>query len=601
MISTRRRDTSQGRSRFGWGRTWNPALPAARHSSVGEWQWRETHIVQTADFIAATPQHSDISAFSTGLPVAERIETWTAGDAASLAIGWFDTEKFQEWIQSLRESESETRLSFGKTPLSEQEDFIRRLAAALQPPLSALYAPNGVLNWPAPLLDYQREGVTALLSHRELLLADDMGLGKSIQAIAALRILWFREAIQTALLVCPASLLAQWRREFAKWAPELKVITLAGSPAERGSLWQIPAHIRLISYETLRADVLDVADSPALRLTWGVVALDEASRIKNRESAIALACKRLPRVRRWALTGTPLENSVDDIRSLLEFLQGDPSRPYRASTGGTLAEQLRRVQLRRRKADVLTELPPKQVIEIELELGPAQRAAYDRAEKEGLYQLRAAGTSLTITHVLELIVRLKQLCNIDPASGESAKLIDIAQRLRTLAEEGHRALVFSQFTDATFGIERAARSLSEFHPLLYTGTMSLSQKSAAIDTFLTDPRRKVLLLSLRSGGVGLNLQAASYVFHLDRWWNPAIEEQADSRAHRMGQTYPVTVFRYTCADTIEARIDEKLREKRKLFSELVDDISLDLSTTLSEAEIFSLFGMSPSRSVHRTP
>ncbi|HLK57677.1 MAG TPA: C-terminal helicase domain-containing protein, partial [Chthonomonadaceae bacterium] len=128
-------------------------------------------------------------------------------------------------------------------------------------------------------------------------------------------------------------------------------------------------------------------------------------------------------------------------------------------------------------------------------------------------------------------------------------------------------------------------------PLQYTGSLSSPQKADVVKRFMEDPRHKALLLSLRAGGVGLNLQAASYVFHLDRWWNPAIEEQADSRAHRMGQPYPVTVYRYTCAGTIEERIDRTLQAKRQLFDDLVDDVSLDLRATLTEAELFGLFGL----------
>jgi hypothetical protein len=197
--------------------------------------------------------------------------------------------------------------------------------------------------------------------------------------------------------------------------------------------------------------------------------------------------------------------------------------------------------------------------------------------------------------VLELISRLKQICNYDPASGESAKLADIAQRLATLVAEGHRALVFSQFTDDNYGVGRATTALKEFHPLSFTGSLSPGQRVSVVDRFLRDTRHKALILSLRAGGVGLNLQAASYVFHLDRWWNPAIEEQADSRAHRMGQPYPVTVFRYICAGTIEERIDAKLREKRRLFQDIVDDVSLDLGTALSEEELFGLFGLAAPR------
>lgn len=418
----------------------------------------------------------------------------------------------------------------------------------------------------------------------------------TIQAIAALRILYFRRAVESALLVCPASLMTQWQRELARWAPELRVVSLAGKPAERGSLWQIPAHVRLVSYETLRADVMDLRDSPVLRGKWGVVILDEASRIKNRGSGIAIACRRIPRERRWALTGTPLENRIDDLISLLEFLTGEPNRPARVpQTPAALRAKLQHLQLRRKKAEVLTDLPPKQVNERILDLSPAQRAAYDLAEREGIVRLTESGASVTVTHVLELISRLKQLCNFDPVSGESAKLADIAQRLATLVAEGHRALVFSQFTDDTYGVGRVVAALKDFHPLSLTGSLSPGQRASVVDRFLRDARHKALILSLRAGGVGLNLQAASYVFHLDRWWNPAIEEQADSRAHRMGQPYPVTVFRYICAGTIEERIDAKLQEKRRLFQDIVDDVSLDLGAALSEEELFGLFGLAAPR------
>ena len=179
----------------------------------------------------------------------------------------------------------------------------------------------------------------------------------------------------------------------------------------------------------------------------------------------------------------------------------------------------------------------------------------------------------------------------ETATGESAKFRDITKRMETLTQEGHRALVFSQFTDATFGIARLAHVLRAYRPLEFTGSLSPARRAEVVHRFMTDPTYKALLLSLRAGGVGLNLQAASYVFHLDRWWNPAIEDQADSRAHRMGQPYPVTIFRYISADTIEERIDATLKTKRKLFTDLVDDVSLDLTQTLNADELFRLFGL----------
>ena len=468
-----------------------------------------------------------------------------------------------------------------------KDDFLARLTRLLQPPLEQLASPSGVLEWPFALLPFQITGVAALLSRPALLLADDMGLGKTIQAIAALRILFLQGEITSALIVCPASLLAQWRQEIALWGPELRVQIVAGSPESRAAQWNSPAHVALVGYETLRADTEGRPDSPVQRRLWGVVVLDEASRIKNRESGIAQSCRRLKRQRAWALTGTPLENSRDDVASLLEFLTGDPGRDQ-----STLLPRLRAVQIRRRKADVLAELPEKSLHEITLTLSPAQREAYDEAELAGIRRLAQGGPETTITHVFELIIRLKQLCNAAP-SGQSAKLDDVAERLSTLTAAGHRALLFSQFTDARFGIERAARALSRFSPLSYTGSLSLRERAAVAEQFRADDRHKVLLLSLRAGGVGLNLQEASYVFHLDRWWNPALENQADSRAHRMGQRLPVTVIRYLCADTIEERIALTLKYKNHLFHELVDDVSLDLSTAFNEAELFGLFGLYP--------
>jgi SNF2 family DNA or RNA helicase len=547
------------------------------------------------EFSIGIAKREPVGAFRSGVPAYMEVGAWNLGRAVRHTVGWFDYDTLDDPLMAGGEAAGEG--VGGEAPLSEAADLMRRLAAALQPPVTALATPDGVLEWPSPLLPYQREGVLALLSRRALLLADSMGLGKTIQAIAALRILYHQGNLESALIVCPASLLTQWRRELARWAPELKVVPVVGDPSERGRLWQIPAHIKIVGYETLRGDVMDLRDSPVLQKPWGVMILDEASRIKNRRSTVAIACKRVPRERRWALTGTPLENSVEDVASLLDFLLLDPNAPPQQPLDlSELKAQLYANQLRRRKEDVLPELPPKRITDVTIELPPKQREAYDRAEQEGIVQLTQAAGSVTIVHVLELISRLKQLCNYDPGSGESGKLSDIVNRMRSLVAEGQRALVFSQFTDEMFGVRRLAEVLREFQPLSFTGSMSLRQRAEVVERFLTHPEHKALLLSLRAGAQGLNLQTASYVFHFDRWWNPAIEEQADARVHRMGQTYPVTIYRYICANTIEDRIDAKLREKRKMFQDVVEDVSLELTTALSERELFDLLGIGSLRS-----
>jgi SNF2 family DNA or RNA helicase len=465
----------------------------------------------------------------------------------------------------------------------------------LQPPLDAWLSRRGVLDWPHPFRDFQRGGIRALVEREALLLADDMGLGKTVQALAALRILFHQRRAEAALVVVPAGLIPQWRRSAREWAPELRVSTVHGSAAERAWQWRAPAHLYLTSFATLRSDFTDNPRSPPRRRVWDVVLLDEAQKIKNPDAEISRICKRLPRARAWALTGTPLENRVDDLASICEFLtpwnEGDP--PPRLGTGLSLLARHAFLQLRRRKADVLRELPPKSLVEVMLQLGAAQRESYRRAERDGIVWLREMGATVKITHVLELITRLEQICNFCPVTGESAKLDDLADRLETLAAEGHKALVFSQYADDRFGVRALERALRRFHPIAYTGELSATERDRAIAEFSERDDRHALLLSLRAGGQGLNLQQASYVFHFDRWWNPAVERQAEDRAHRIGQAAPVTVYRYVCVDTIEERIDAVLRHKQALFDELVDDVSLDPARHLTPGELFGLFDLGP--------
>lgn len=460
--------------------------------------------------------------------------------------------------------------------------------------------PGSRLEWPGALFPYQERGVQFLVRWRELLLADDMGLGKTVQAIASLRILLRAGEIQRCLIVVPAGLVYQWREALGTWAPDLRVSTVRGSPEVRSRQWAVAAHVYLTTYEAIRGDLGIGRDTGPGRL-WDLVVLDEAQRIKNRYAAVSSVCKRIPRQRSWALTGTPLENAIDELASVLEFLQPNPDGlvPTPLAADNQKLQRHRALQLRRRKIDVLTELPSKTVHRVPLELAGVQRATYDRAEQEGIVELRARGETVRITHILQLIMKLKQICNICPESGESVKLEDLSARAATLAAEGHRALVFSQFTDDMFGVQAIASRLAAHTPLTYTGAMTQAERQATIDLFKRDDRYRLFILSLKAGGQGLNLQEASYVVHFDRWWNPAVERQAEDRSHRLGQRLPVTVYSYICVGTIEDRIEELLIHKQQLFDTLVDGVSLDLGKLLTADELFGLFRLERPRVVRR--
>ena len=482
-------------------------------------------------------------------------------------------------------------LPLTETPDRDALDLASRLRQILCPLADGVAADadgrdGDPLSWPAPLMPFQREGVRVLLDMPGLLLADDMGLGKTVQAIAALRIRKARGELGAVLVVAPTSVLDQWRGELAKWAPEVTAIVARGAAAERVWKWRAGTDVTLTSYGVLRADAWR-AEVGGRR--WDTVVVDEAQRIKNRVETSA-AVKGLRRSRSWALTGTPIENREDELASILEFVDHDGSSPLkRYAPGAALLERHRALQLRRRKADVLEDLPPKLVSRRTVELPPEQRASYDRAERDGVVYLKSLGADVTIVHVLELITRLKQICNADPRTGASGKLDDIAERLAELTGQGHKAVVFSQYASAVAGVRLAARRLAEFTPVVLTGDVPASERPALIDTFRTASEHRVLIVSLGVGGVGLNLQEASYVFHLDRWWNPAVERQAEDRVHRLGQRVKVNVVKYTCADTIEERIEQILVRKQALFDELVDDVSLDLATRLSRDELLGLF------------
>jgi superfamily II DNA or RNA helicase len=457
------------------------------------------------------------------------------------------------------------------------------------------------------LRPYQREGLGWLKLLDELdaggCLADDMGLGKTVQVLALLA---GRRRKAPSIVVAPRSLLFNWRSEAAKFAPSLKLFEHS-SPARPQSLeaFEDATHgvdLVLTTYGLVRRD------APWMKeFEFDYAILDEAQAIKNAEADTAKAARLLKARRRLAMTGTPVENRLSELWSLFEFLQPGvlgSSRAFEAATRkgadpaalGTLSRALRPYLLRRTKAQVAPELPARTEQTLLVELEGDERRLY--AELRAHYRaallggVDANGLKRAKIEVLTALLRLRQAaCHpglLDPqrAGQSSAKLDALLPALREVVDGGHKALVFSQFTSFLDLVEPRLKAEGiDFERL----DGSTTDREAHVARFRTDPACRVFLISLKAGGLGLNLVEAAYVFLLDPWWNPAAEAQAVDRAHRIGQTKPVTAYRVVAKDTVEERVLE-LQQKKKELADAVIRADDGLIANLTREDLELLLG-----------
>ena len=470
-------------------------------------------------------------------------------------------------------------------PPSDAISLEDRLFYVLQPPLQTMLAGQELI-MPFEPFPYQYEGIAWLFEQKSALLADEMGLGKTMQTITAIRLLLRGGKLRRVLLVCPKPLIPNWQREFKAWAEELPLTVMEGDSARRRMLWQIPAPVLLVNYELLVRDWADMLDDE--RPSFDLVVLDEAQRIKNRDSCTSETARSVSRKRSWALTGTPIENRTEEMHTLFEFIKVIPKG------GSPDLRQMQRLSrdfvLRRTKDRVMKDLPPRLDRDEYLELTPAQKVAYSNAEVDGVIHLNEMGDQATVQHVFELVLRLKQITNFDPLTGESAKFERLAADMEEISASGGKAILFSQWTKTIDWL--AERLPSECGSLIYHGGVPTKTREPILKQFKEDPNSHLLLMSYGTGAVGLNLQFAGYVFLYDRWWNPAVEDQAINRAHRIGVKNAVIVTKFICKDTIEEKIDKVLHEKRELFRAVLGDgDSSNVSLSLTASEIFGLFDL----------
>ena len=417
------------------------------------------------------------------------------------------------------------------------------------------------LKLPYQLRHYQWEGIQFLANSDGALLADEMGLGKTVQVAVSLEILWRKLRCTRALVVVPASLKLNWEKELRRWAPSLSVQRIQGDAANRRAFYLLPVNVLVASYEEIRLDIMRFVND----VVFHVVVLDEAQRIKNLHSKSALACRLLNRNRSWALSGTPVENKLSDLISIFRFVKIGALNQGLSRT--EIHSRIRPHFLRRCKRDVLKDLPPIIDQEIPIELSGKQRDAYFQAWRGRWKSLGTPPQEASSANLFAIITQLKQLCNYDASSGESVKLNLLLNLLATQSSPDIKIIVFSQYVDTL----RWLASQIKHMPLeVFHGGLDQSEREQILDRFREKLGPRCLLMSLRAGGVGLNIQEATTVMLFDRWWNPAVENQAIQRAHRFGRKNPLHVIRFIVLETIEERISKIIGEKQQLFENYIE-------------------------------
>jgi superfamily II DNA or RNA helicase len=413
-------------------------------------------------------------------------------------------------------------------------------------------------------------------------LADEMGLGKTVQAAALLEGVKTRSGDRPLLVVCPAGLVENWMRELARFAPNLRVLRHHGSARVEDFSQLSGGDLLLTSYQTLVRDA-----ELFMPLRYAAIVADEAQHIKNRRTQAAVALRSLNAKARFVLTGTPVENSLDDLRSIFAFiLPGYLAKVPEGVRGEDRAwfdnrnsAQAAPYILRREKRVVAPELPEKIEQTVFCEMAPKQAKMYGEYLEEGrraIFEMEMGGASdgKLRMEAFTRLLRLRQICadprilKADLDAADSAKLRSLEEIQNEALDGGHRMLVFSQFVEALRKIEASLKEREV--PYCYIDG-STPNRQAEVDRFNGDASIPVFLISLKAGGTGLNLTGADMVIHYDPWWNPAVEEQATARAHRIGQTRAVTSIRLIAAGTVEEKVLELQKKKAEILAELLDE------------------------------
>ena len=412
------------------------------------------------------------------------------------------------------------------------------------------------LNLPFPLRPYQEEGVKFLTTNNSALLGDDMGLGKTVQTIVALRKIYEKKGIFRCLIVVPNPLVTNWINEFSIWFSEVKILKTSGNLENRNFYLEESKGFQIITYEQIRNSFLVNHKIP----NFDLVIFDEAQRIKNDASSTHMAASFINKNKAWMLTGTPLENNADDIVNIFNVLERGVV--VKGSSNLEIKKAITPYLLRRKRQEILKDLPDLIEEDVYIDMSIEQRMEYD-----SIFEKRYSLNKSDSGSILSLITELKLACNFSPVSKTSAKLDYLKTILEEKYENKEKVIIFSQYVKTLKEIRKKLNF--DFH--FYHGGLGAQEKDDVLDKFKKDDSKPSnLLMSLKAGGVGLNLQEASTVILFDRWWNPALEQQAIARAHRMGNKSKVYAIKFITPDSIEDRIIDLLHQKEALFDEIVE-------------------------------
>ena len=457
----------------------------------------------------------------------------------------------------------------------------------LKPPIDFDFPTQ--LDFPSELYPFQVIGVQWLVESESSLLADEMGTGKTVMATVALRILFHKGLARKALVLCPASVLSVWEKHLRDWGGgALAFSVVHGRQDVRQRKWTYPSHVYVTTYDTFRNDALG-SERHGLDLgSFDVVILDEVHHIRNPSAKRSTAVRRLSPKYRWALSGVPLQNKLEDLEGIFRFVK--PGLLHRDSlTSGSVKRAIEPHFLRRLKADVLDELPAKTREDILLEMDAEQRRAYDETLGRAKARFNSTQTPFTGMHVFALIQRLKQIANFAPGKTTSPKLECLLEQLEEIFQEDNKrivdnkAVVFTQYVGE--GVEKLRQHLEHYGVVEIIGQTTQLRRKNAVEAFQRDPNVRIFLASTKAAGEGITLTQGNYVFHFDHWWNPAVGWNAEDRVHRPGQTKAVNIYQYWMKDSIEERIWDILRRKGLLHEEVINAMSeseIDQSVTMEE-------------------